>query len=264
MANCGFGHLADLRGNSLCIRGKVIIDDNRNIYGNTVVSQSNCIKTLLSNKVTEKVANNGVILDKSIPKNRPGVGKIILSNTNSSMNGDLYKLSAGQSIVFNQPNDWDLDFETTGFGPEYLLQLNTETSNVNAFTVPNTTDYSNECLTNFSYAYVECNVNFQGLNAVIVGADDIAKVRIQLLKNNTISSQATTQYKVLDADDVRYEFNLHIHDIVRCSPGDILNIKFINDSSNQEMGLSLTSDDTGTTSLSYATFKILSFEDATT
>jgi hypothetical protein len=265
MATCGFGHLRDIRMNSLCLGGKVIIDSKRNVFANTlnaktIVSNSQCPTTLLTNKIDEKVTNHGVIINKSMIKNRPGIGRIQLDNSNANFEGDLYKLEPGQSIVFNQSGDFTKTFETTGFGPEYILQPDIETGNINAYTVPYPSDYLNSCLTDFSNVYVECNANFQGMNSFYIPSDDVVKIHLQLLKNDDLVAQAINIYSIKNVGDTRNEFNLQIHDIVKCVPGDNLNIKLINNSTTQEIGVMLTSDVTNLTPLSYVTFKTLAFE----
>lgn len=259
---CGFGQTADLRANTLCVRGKIVLDKNRNIFANVIHGKTMCPNTVQTPKITEKLLNHGVILDKFLPMNQPGIGRIEL---NANNNPDTYKLNAGSSIIFNQEDDWSKTFETTGFGPEYILQTDIASGNVNAYTVPAVSDYLNPCLAEITSVYVECNLHLTGTTSPFITNNEKIQGSVQLLKNGSVVSQTYETYLVettgLFSEQIISVYNLH--DIVKCVPGDVLNVKFKNLSATNEIGLiNYTSGFTispETTGLSYVTFKTLGF-----
>lgn len=266
MSTCGFGHPRDIRVNSLCLRGRVVLDSNRNIFANTIVAQNQCPKNLLTNKVDEKKAGHGVLLNRSLPVNRPGIARIELDNTNAGL-PDAFKLGPGDSVVFNQSGDWVKSFETQGFGPQYALQEDAVTGNINAYTFPQKSEFLNECFDGLvDCGYVECNIHLVGFNSEAIGDDDKVQMNVQILKNESVVSQTWESYPIVDDNSVfdqSFLFTMNLHDIVKVEPGDILNVRVTNASSNQICGIwnhnadPLSPFDTG---LSYVTFKTLTLE----
>ena len=201
---CSFGQIKDGRFRSICINGKEVIDKDRNIKCIKSFSANKaCIKSINTVKVDEKKNNRCVVVDKAIPLNPHGYGRIYLGS-------EVAKYADSEVNEIINSNDWNISYET--FGPNTLLLEG------HHFTTPSLADYTNACLTEWC-ALVEVCVQLKVQSNVANDGDGVFE--INLTKNST-DVVSRTCVKTYDEDPTTR--SVHLCDTIKCLPEDTLDI----------------------------------------
>ena len=174
-------------------------------------------------KIIERNYDEGVVHDKPYFFNRHGIGKAYFT--------DKCFLSDVDGCILEE-DYWTTSFESYGPGPSLLKQ------NGNLFSVPAT--YTNSCFEDPWCVYVEVDVGIPVLSYDFMEPfyeDEKEIVSIGILQNGNIVSQsigATTDFPRIKT--IRH------HDIVKCFPGDSLNIVVFQESEDGESLVNFVGD----------------------
>lgn len=208
----GFGRGdVDLRCGSLRCRDIVIIDKNCNlilpegtgpapgpiILGDTVCAREN----VLTPKVTEKVLDEGVVVDKSLLLNPNGIARAYLAE-NISFKVD----EEGGNLILD---DWQQSFQS--FGPEWM--------NLGEDLIQVPSSFANPCLGTDWCAYLDVDVTIGILFSATSGPDD-SYIGLELIQNETIVSRSW----ITIPDAFLTNGSIHLRDTVKVLPGDTLNV----------------------------------------
>jgi hypothetical protein len=179
---------------------------------------------------------NGLVLTPPLFLDRHGIGRLI-------GNSEIEDLKPPEStFVLLPPESFVVDYESAGAGPNLLLQGN-------LFTVPD--NYPNECLENWSvFVEVDYSLSFLGSEYVVITG---------ISKNGSdITVDTPTTSMFTESSDIDLN-TIHFHDIVRCFPGDTLDIGVYIEGG---VVFFLNADPFVGDTVSHATFKIVGFENS--
>lgn len=219
------------------------------VYGGLRVRKSARIKTLITDSILNgncmaTTGNNtsGIVLTNPILFNLPKISRVYLNNP--------YFLHANETVV-TSPSDWSLSYETMGPGPSMALQGG------HLFQVPLANQFTNPAMPSNWKCYVETDIvlatesdSFR--EGAIISDYEVYKTNL-LQNGNVISSCYATSD--LEPTGNAQTKTIVLHDILQCSPGDVIDVSFqVISTANAEMKAYSGS------SLSFATFKILTFE----
>lgn len=252
---CGGGQIPDLRASSVCINGRVVIDKNRNYYGNIMrckklKSKTIDVETLLVNGnvfdgssltelnvdcIKENTVGSSVLIDTPIFKNLHGVGRIYLNN--------FVKIENNDETVVLQGGAWSISYQSLGNGPNLLLIENNELD-YPLFQAPE--NYPNICLSEAWQMIVEVDVSLT-YDAINSGSPN--KLELRLNKNDnpvSIVKQTINPYNIT-------QDNISLHDTILLGPNEKLTIDITKRENNGSVGIISGSE------YSWATFKVVGF-----
>jgi hypothetical protein len=258
---CGFGQIGDMRARSLCIGGKVVVDNKRNLFVKNMKTKSITTSTLTTSSMTtsgpiktkfleQETLGQGVVVDRPLISNAHGICRAFLNQDVKLFNTDSVLLDAGQV--------WTRSFESAVFNDTYdfppLLLQSTNETEVHLFTTPTQIQYQNICLPTNWVMLVEVNGVFPIVSFNFgMGSSNI--YTIKLLKNGVeVSNVSQSSVNDFGFGPINNTDSLTFHDIIECFPGDVLDFEYSIDT-NGSFG-SITSG----SNKCYATFKILSFQ----
>lgn len=203
------------------------------------------MNTLQTNKIVEQVPGAGVYIDHPMIANPMGISKAWMT--------EFIKIY--DEAITLEPEDWTLAFETTGGGPSMLLQ------NGHLFQVPLASQYANDCVED---ACLLIRVTVSILELHDIEFEDVSLPTLVLLKNGEPWTQSP--FMVLaDGEDTATFTTMHLDDIVKCAPGDTLDVGLSSRHKStfipSYVGSSFwaPSDDTIVNGVSFATFQVLGF-----
>jgi len=194
-----------------------------------------CTKTSEHRKISEYNTDEGVVIFNGLMMNNYGIARAYLD--------DKYVLFNNDNAILDE-SDWEISYESSGVGPSLLKQDN------NLFKVPDANGFSNPALTNWNMI-IEVDVHF----LVLFDFFDIPEykfIELRLIKNE--GDIVTSNYISLLPGASGSPNTITLHDIIKCSPGDVLNLEFLS-YSNGDVKIQDGS------AVSYATFKVLGFEE---
>lgn len=208
----GFGRgTIDLRCGSLKCMDIQILDAkcNLNIPGTARITDLKVRNSLAAVKITEKTEDEGIVIDKPLVLDPHGIGRAWFDDdVNVFISEGDYS-----GNIFLDESDWEVSFET--IGPPLLKQSD------HLIQLP--TSYANPCLGNAWTALVEVSASFK-IEYAIVETDTFLDVGVNLIKNygtdNAVVSTADMTLQGLSTYGT-----IHLNDIVKCVPGDSLDVQ---------------------------------------
>ena len=205
----GFGRSnADVRCGALKCRDIQILDKDCNLNIPTTARITHlCVREdLATPKITEKVVDQCVVVDKPLILNPHGIGRAWFD--------DDIAMSSSTGNVLMDSEDWVVSFET--FGPDMLKQ--------GGHLVQLPASYDNPCIGNSWCAFVEVNASFKILFEK-VDELDFSLVGVSLVKNWGTPGQETISESCLSLHGLPVFGTLQFHDIVKCLPDDSLDFE---------------------------------------
>ena len=240
---CSFGQIKDGRFRSICVNGKEIINNNRDLKCiRCFNSNTACFrKYLVTDELTEK--KDGLVTDKVIYFNPHGYGRINL-NCNLNYEYDFNSEEELDEILY--PDCWETTYETK-YPQTLLLRDGNEGAVEHHFTVPSELEYKNPCLENWC-ALVEVCIQLK------IDTEFTEDLQFCIKKNDetVVTSNCIASGYDYDFEDGNIK-TVKLVDIIECNPSDTLDI-YIKLSFGKVDIISGSEN-------SYANFKIIGFQE---